>query len=157
MVRLIGEDDAQLGIVPYADALRLAKEQGLEVFIVLADANPPVARIMDYGRFKFEQEKNMRETKRKHHIINVKEIKMRYQIEDHDYQIKLKHAIDFLKDGDKVKVSLNLSGREMQHKELAQNLMQKFADDLREVSFIDSEPKLEEKNVLMILSPYVKQ
>lgn len=152
-VRLIDEDGAQLGIVPTRDALLTAKEKGLDLFLVQPDANPPVARIMDYGRFKFEQEKRARETKRKHHVVDVKEIKMRYKIEDHDYNVKLRAAQKFLTDGDKIKVLTILRGREMQHKDMAITLMNRFANELKEVAMIDREPKIEGKSVIMILSP----
>jgi translation initiation factor IF-3 len=152
-VRLIGDDGAQLGIVPTREALGIAKEKGLDLFVVQPDATPPVAKIMDYGRFKFEQEKKSRETKRKHHIVDVKEIKMRYKIEEHDYQVKLKHAQKFLTDGDKIKVLTILRGREMQHKDMAMQLMTKFAVELKELGMMDREPKMEGKSVIMILSP----
>ena len=152
-LRLIDEDGTQLGIVPTRDALNTAKEKGLDLFVVQPDANPPVAKIMDYGRFKFVQEKKDRETKRKHHTVDVKEIKMRYKIEEHDYQVKLRNAQKFLNDGDKIKVLTILRGREMQHKDMAMRLMHKFADELKEIALMDREPKMEGKSVLMILSP----
>jgi len=153
-VRLIDEDGTQLGIVPTREALNTAKEKGLDLFLVQPDAAPPVARIMDYGRFKFESEKKSRETKRKHHIVDVKEIKMRYKIEDHDYQVKLRAAQKFLNDGDKIKVLTILRGREMQHKDMAMRLMFKFGDELKELGMMDREPKMEGKSVIMILSPH---
>lgn len=152
-VRLIDEDGSQLGIVPTREALSTARDKGLDLFLVQPDANPPVARILDYGRFKFEQEKKTRETKRKHHVQDVKEIKMRYKIEDHDYQVKLRAAHKFLNDGDKVKVLTILRGREMQHKDMAMNLMKKFAEEVKDLAIMDREPKMEGKSVIMILSP----
>lgn len=152
-VRLIDEDGGQLGIVPTREALATAKEKGLDLFLVQPDANPPVARIMDYGRFKFEQEKRNREAKKKHHIVDVKEIKMRYKIEDHDYQVKLRAAQKFLNDGDKIKVLTILRGREMQHKGMAMELMTRFANELKDLAMMDREPKMEGKSVIMILSP----
>ncbi len=152
-VRLIDEDGSQLGIVPTREALSAAKEKGLDLFLVQPDANPPVARIMDYGRFKFDNDKRARETKKKHHIVDVKEIKMRYKIEDHDYQVKLRAAQKFLNDGDKIKVLTILRGREMQHKDMAMRLMTKFADELKDLGMMDREPKMEGKSVIMILSP----
>ena len=152
-VRLIGDDGAQLGIVPTREALGIAKEKGLDLFVVQPDATPPVAKIMDYGRFKFEQREKSRETKRKHHIVDVKEIKMRYKIEEHDYQVKLKNAQKFLNDGDKIKVLTILRGREMQHKDMAMQLMTKFAVELKKLGMMDREPKMEGKSVIMILSP----
>ena len=152
-VRLIDEDGSQLGIVPTREALSTAKEKGLDLFLVQPDASPPVARILDYGRHKFEQEKKTRESKRKTHVQDVKEIKMRYKIEDHDYQVKLKHTQKFLNDGDKVKVLIVLRGREMQHKDMAMRLMNKFAEEVKDLAIMDREPKMEGKSVLMILSP----
>lgn len=152
-VRLIDEDGTQLGIVPTREALSAAREKGLDLFLVQPDASPPVARIMDYGRFKFEQEKRAREAKRKHHVVDVKELKMRYKIEDHDYQVKLRSAEKFLNAGDKIKVLIMLRGREVQHAGMALELMNKFSDDLKDLAMIDREPKLEGKTVIMILSP----
>ncbi|HEY9733067.1 MAG TPA: translation initiation factor IF-3 [Drouetiella sp.] len=152
-LRLIDEEGNQLGIVPTREALSTARERGLDLYVVQPDANPPVAKIMDYGRFKFEQEKKARETKRKHHVVDVKEIKMRYKIEEHDYQVKLRNAQKFLNDGDKIKVLTILRGREMQHKDMAMKLMQKFAEELKDLAMMDREPKMEGKSVLMILSP----
>lgn len=152
-VRLIDEEGQQLGIVHTREALGIARERGLDLFLVQPDASPPVARIMDYGRFKFEQEKRAREAKKKHHIVDVKEIKMRYKIEDHDYQVKFRNAQKFLSEGDKIKVSIMLRGREIQHKELAINLMHRFLKELADLAIVDREPKLEGKSVIMILSP----
>jgi translation initiation factor IF-3 len=152
-VRLIDEDGGQLGIVPPRDALATAREKGLDLFLVQPDASPPVARIMDYGRFKFEQEKRAREAKKKHHIVDVKELKMRYKIEDHDYQVKVRSAQKFLTEGDKIKVLIMLRGREVQHAGLAMSLMNKFSNELKDLAMIDREPKLEGKTVIMILSP----
>ena len=132
---------------------RLPEEKGLDLFVVQPDANPPVAKIMDYGRYKFEAEKKARETKRKHHIVDIKELKMRYKIEEHDYQVKLRAAQKFLTDGDKIKVLTILRGREMQHKSMAMDLMTKFANELKEIAIMDREPKMEGKSVIMILSP----
>lgn len=152
-VRLIDEDGAQLGIVPTREALTTAKEKGLDLFLVQPDASPPVARIMDYGRHKYDTEKRNREAKKKQHIVDVKEIKMRYKIEDHDYQVKLKNAHKFLNEGDKIKVLIQLRGREVQHARLALDLMNKFFRELDDLAIYDREPKLEGKSVIMILSP----
>ena len=153
-VRLIDDDGTQLGIVPTREALSAARERGLDLFLVQPDASPPVARIMDYGRYKFEQEKRAREAKKKHHIMDVKELKMRYKIEDHDYQVKVKSAQKFLNEGDKIKVLVMLRGREVQHANLATELMERFVGDLKDLAIIDREPRLEGKTVIMILSPH---
>ncbi len=152
-VRLIDEEGTQMGILPTREALSIARERGLDLFLVQPDASPPVARIMDYGRFKFEQEKRSREAKKKHHVVDVKEIKMRYKIEDHDYQVKLRSAQKFLQEGDKIKVLIMLRGREVQHKDLALGLMGRFLKELDDLAIVDREAKLEGKSVIMILSP----
>jgi translation initiation factor IF-3 len=152
-VRLIDEDGTQLGIVPTREALNTAREKGLDLFLVQPDAQPPVARILDYGRFKFEQEKRTREAKKKHHIVDVKEIKMRYSIERHDYDVKLRSAQKFLSMGDKIKVLTILRGREVQHANLAIELLNRFHNELKDLAIMDREPKLEGKAVIMILSP----
>ncbi len=152
-VRLIDEEGAQLGIVPTREALNTAREKGLDLFLVQPDANPPVARIMDYGRYKFDLEKKAREQKKKHHIVDVKEVKMRYKIEEHDYQVKLRNSQKFLNEGDKVKVLIMLRGREVQHSGMALALMNKFFNELKDYAIIDREPRLEGKSVIMILSP----
>ena len=152
-VRLIDEDGTQLGIVATREALASAREKGLDLLLVQPDANPPVARIFDYGRYKFDLEKRARETKKKHHVQDVKEIKMRYKIEDHDFQVKLRSAQKFLTDGDKIKTVILLRGREMQHANMAIDLMNRFAEALKDLGMIDREAKLEGKSVIMILSP----
>jgi translation initiation factor IF-3 len=152
-VRVIDEDGTQLGIILTRDALQTAKDKGLDLFLVQPDANPPVAKILDYGRHKFENDKKERETKKKHHLVDVKEIKMRYKIEDHDYQVKLKSGLKFLNDGDKIKVIIMLRGREMQHKGMAMDLMNRFSNELKDLGIVDREPRLEGKSVMMIISP----
>lgn len=152
-VRLIDEEGAQLGIIPTREALATARDKGLDLFLVQPDANPPVARIMDYGRYKFDLEKKAREQKKKHHVVDVKEIKMRYKIEEHDYQVKLRNGVKFLSEGDKVKVLIMLRGREVQHSRMALDLMNKFFNELKDYAIIDREPRLEGKSVIMILSP----
>lgn len=152
-VRLIDEDGNQMGIMPTREALGIARERGLDLFLVQPDASPPVARILDYGRFKFEQEKRAREAKKKQHIVDVKEIKMRYKIEDHDYQVKLRSAQKFLTEGDKIKVLIMLRGREVQHTDLALGLMARFLKELGDLALVEREAKLEGKSVIMILSP----
>lgn len=152
-VRLIDEDGSQLGIVPTREALATAREKGLDLFLVQPDASPPVARIMDYGRHKFEQEKRNREAKKKQHVVDVKEVKMRYKIEDHDYQVNVKKGHKFLNDGDKIKVICQLRGREVQHAKMAIELMNRYFTDMNDLAIYDREPKLEGKSVIMILSP----
>jgi translation initiation factor IF-3 len=152
-VRLIDEDGAQLGIVPTREAIQTAKDKGLDLLCVQPDSNPPVAKILDYGRFKYEAEKRDRETKKKQHFVDVKEVKMRYKIEEHDYQVMFRRGQKFLNDGDKIKVIVLLRGREMQHKDMALTLMHRFSNDLKDLGIVDREPRLEGKSVIMILSP----
>lgn len=142
-----------MGIVPTRDALNAARDKGLDLFLVQPDATPPVARILDYGKFKFEQEKRARETKKKHHIVDIKELKMRYKIEEHDYQVKFRSAQKFLSEGDKVKVLIMLRGRETQHSNLALDLMKRFANDLNGLGILDRDPKIEGRTVIMNISP----
>lgn len=152
-LRLIDEQGAQVGIVPTKEALQIARERGFDLLVVQPDSSPPVAKILDFHKYEFETKKRLRETKKKHHIIDVKEIKMRYKIEEHDYQVKVRSGNKFLDEGDKVKVIILLRGREMQHKQLALDLMYRYAEDLKELGILDREPRLEGKSVIMIISP----
>jgi translation initiation factor IF-3 len=152
-VRLIDAEGSQVGVVPTRQAIAQAKEAGLDLLLVQPDANPPVAKIMDYGRFKFEQDKQTREARKKQHQADVKEIKMRYKIEEHDYQVKHRKAVEFLSHGDKIKVVIPLRGREMQHSSIAMELVQRFAGELKELGAMDKEPKIEGRAIIMILSP----
>ena len=152
-VRVIDEDGNQLGIITRQEALQTARDRGLDLLVVQPDANPPVAKILDFHRYEFENKKRERENKKKHHIVDIKEIKMRYKIEEHDYQVKLRSGLKFLNEGDKIKVNMMLRGREMQHKHLALDLLSRFANDLKDLGIVDKEPRQEGKSVIMILSP----
>ncbi len=135
------------------DALRQAYEKELDLVLVSDKADPPVCRIMDYGKFKFEQEKKAREAKKKQHTAEVKEVKMRYKIEDHDYQVRINQAKRFLHDGDKVKATIMFRGREIQHTDLAEDLLKRMATDLQEVAEVQQAPKKEGRSMMMLLSP----
>lgn len=135
------------------DALRLAEEKQLDLVEVAPQAKPPVCRIMDFGKFKYEQSKREKEAKKKQRIIQVKEVKLRPRIEDHDYGTKFKNAERFLKDGDKVKVTIMFRGREIVHTELGQRLLVRLAEDLKDICNVERHPKLEGKNMIMILAP----
>ncbi|NEP11837.1 MAG: translation initiation factor IF-3 [Symploca sp. SIO2C1] len=152
-IRAIGIDGEQLGILSPQDALRMAEEKGLDLVLVSDKADPPVCRIMDYGKYKFEQEKKAREARKKQHTADVKEVKMRYKIEDHDYQVRVNNAQRFLKSGDKVKATITFRGREIQHSNLALDLLKRMAKDLEEVAEIQQAPKREGRNMMMLLSP----
>ncbi len=152
-VRVIGTDGEQLGILSPRDAQRMAEEKELDLVLVSDKANPPVCRIMDYGKYKFEQEKRAREAKKKQHTADVKEVKMRYKIDDHDYQVRVNHAKRFLKSGDKVKATIMFRGREIQHSGLAKELLKRMAVDLEEVAEVQQAPKQEGRSMMMLLSP----
>jgi translation initiation factor IF-3 len=152
-IRVIDTGGEQLGILTPRDALRMAEEKELDLVLVSDKADPPVCRIMDYGKFKFEQEKKAREARKKQHTSDVKEVKMRYKIEDHDYHVRVTQAERFLKSGDKVKATIMFRGREIQHSDLAETLLKRMATDLQEFAEVQQAPKREGRNMMMMLSP----
>lgn len=152
-IRVVDSDGTQLGIITPREAIQIAEERELDLVLVSDKADPPVCRIMDYGKYKFEQEKRAREAKKKQHAAEVKEVKMRYKIEEHDYRVRINQAERFLKSGDKVKATITFRGREIQHVDLAQNLLERMATDLGEVAEIQQAPKKEGRNMMMLLSP----
>ena len=152
-VRVIDTDGAQLGIMSPQEALQLAEEKGLDLVLLSDKADPPVCRIIDYGKYKFEQEKKAREARKKQHTADVKEVKMRYKIEEHDYNVRVNNAERFLKAGDKVKATITFRGREIQHAHLAEALLKRMATDLQEVAEVQQPAKREGRNMIMFLSP----
>ncbi|HBC92219.1 MAG TPA: translation initiation factor IF-3 [Pelotomaculum sp.] len=152
-VRVVDSEGNQLGIMSGRDALRLAEEKQQDLVEIAPAAKPPVCRIMDFGKYKYEQSKREKEARKKQKIISVKEIKMRPNIEDHDFEVKAKNALRFLKDGDKVKATVIFRGREIVHTQIGQQLLKRLAEDLKELSNIERVPKLEGKNMIMILAP----
>ncbi|MDX2100578.1 MAG: translation initiation factor IF-3 [Leptolyngbyaceae cyanobacterium bins.59] len=152
-IRVIDSDGKQLGIISPREALQIAEEKELDLVLVSDKADPPVCRIMDYGKFKFEQEKKAREAKKKQHTSDVKEVKMRYKIEEHDYNVRINQAERFLKSGDKVKATIMFRGREIQHTDLAETLLIRMATDLQEVAEVQQAPKKEGRNMMMLLAP----
>jgi len=152
-IRAIDTDGTQLGIIAPQEALRIAEEKELDLVLVSDKADPPVCRIMDYGKYKFEQEKKAREARKKQHTADVKEVKMRYKIDDHDYQVRVNAAGRFLKSGDKVKATITFRGREIQHANLAEDLLKRMAADLQDVAEVQQAPKREGRNMMMLLSP----
>ncbi|MCL5781388.1 MAG: translation initiation factor IF-3 [Firmicutes bacterium] len=151
-VRVVDADNNQLGIMPVKEALRIAEERQLDLVEVAPQAKPPVCRIMDFGKFKYEQSKREKDAKKKQRIIQVKEVKLRPRIEDHDYTVKAKNAERFLKDGDKVKVTIMFRGREIVHTDLGKKLLDRLAQDLKDLCTVERQPKLEGKNMIMILA-----
>ena len=152
-IRVIGPDGAQLGILEVDKALAMAVEQGLDLVEVAPLARPPVARIMDYGKYKFEQAKMARQAKKKQHVIHLKEVKYRPGIDDHDFDTKTRHARRFLGEGNKVKVTLMFRGRQIAHPELGKQVVDRVATELADVAKIESDAKMEGKSMTMILSP----
>jgi translation initiation factor IF-3 len=152
-IRVIAADGAQLGIMDVDTALAAAIEQGLDLVEVAPMARPPVARIMDYGKFKFEQAKMARQAKKKQHVIHLKEVKYRPGIEEHDFMTKTRHAREFLSEGNKVKVTLMFRGRQIAHPELGRQVVNRVAQELADVAKIESDPKFEGKFMTMILAP----
>jgi translation initiation factor IF-3 len=139
------------------EALKIAISRGLDIVEVAPSAKPPVCKIMDHGRFKYEQSKREREARKKQRIINIKEVKLRPNIEDHDFEVKAKNALRFLEDGDKVKLTIMFRGREVSHPELGQELLQRVASMLSDYAVVEKDPKLEGKNMIMFLSPKQSQ
>jgi translation initiation factor IF-3 len=152
-IRVIDADGSQLGIMTPREAIQIAEERELDLVLVSDKADPPVCRVIDYGKFKFEQEKKAREAKKKQHTVDVKEVKMRYKIEEHDYNVRINQAKRFLKDGDKVKATIMFRGREIQHSDIAEDLLKRIADDLQEVAEVQQAPKKEGRNMMMLLAP----
>jgi len=152
-VRVIDTDGKQIGIMDIQKALKLAKSKQLDLVQVAPKANPPVCRIMDYGKYKYEQSKKEKEAKKKQKVINVKELRMSPNIEEHDLQVRIKNARRFLKEGDKVKVTIKFRGREITHNSLGKEVLEHFAENVKDLAVIEKKPKLEGKNMIMILAP----
>jgi translation initiation factor IF-3 len=152
-VRLINADGDNVGVVETLEALRQAQEAGLDLVEVSPDADPPVAKILDYGKFKFQEQKKQAEARKKQKIVEIKEIKMRPSIDDHDYDVKMRSIKRFFEDGDKVKVTLRFRGREMAHQQLGMAVLQRVKADVLEISKVESEPRLEGRQMVMVLAP----
>ncbi len=150
---MVSEDGEQLGIVPIREALALAEEKGVDLVEVAPSAKPPVCRMMDYGKFKFEQSKREKESRKKQKIISIKEVKMRPNIEEHDFQVKAKNARKFLTAGDKLKFTIMFRGRQITHPELGEKLCIQLAKELSDISSVEKSPKVEGRNMVMILVP----
>jgi translation initiation factor IF-3 len=152
-IRVIDTDGAQLGVLSPDEALALAEEKGFDLVLISETADPPVCKIMDYGKYKYEQDKKLKEAKKKQHNADVKEVKMRYKIEEHDYNVRVRNAERFLKSGDKVKATISFRGREIQHADLAEELLKRMATDLEQFAEVQQAPKREGRNMMMLLSP----
>jgi len=152
-VRLIGEDGEQLGIVPLAKALAVAEEAGLDLVEIAPMANPPVCKVMDYGKYRYQEQKKAHEARLKQKQIQVKEIKLRPGTDENDYQIKLRNLRRFLEEGDKAKVTLRFRGRELSHQELGMRQLERIREDLAEVGVVEQMPRLEGRQMVMIIAP----
>lgn len=153
-VRLIGSEGENFGVILTSEAQRMADEKELDLVVVSPNQEPPVAKIMNYGKYKYELEKKAKEAKKKQHTVEVKEIKIRYKIDTHDYNVRIKNIKKFIGAGDKVKIVIMLRGREMQHTELAFALAKRFLADLEDEAInIEKRPSMEGRNLIIILSP----
>ena len=151
-LRVIGSDGAQLGIMSSDEALNLAEEAQPDLVMIAPQAQPPVCKIMDYGKYRFEQQKREKEAKKNQHTVEIKEIRLSLNIDTHDFETKVGHAARFIKGGDKVKVSIRFRGREMGHPEHGLEIMKRFSEALAEVANVEKPAKLEGRNMLMFLA-----
>lgn len=154
---MIGVDGSQLGIFAIADALRVADDQGFDLVEIAPDAQPPVCRVMDYGKFKYEQAMKAKQARKNQTKVEIKEMKFRPKIDVGDYATKKKHILRFLNAGAKVKVTIMFRGREMAHPDLGLNILEKLAADLKDEAIIENQPKLEGRNMHMLISPLKKK
>ena len=152
-LRVIDSDGTQLGIMPLRKAMEIAEEQNLDLVKIAPQANPPVCKIIDYGKFRFEQAKREKEARKNQRVVEIKEVRLSLNIDTHDFETKRNHALRFISEGNKVKASIRFRGREMGHPELGQEIMQRFADAMSEVANVEKPAKLEGRTMLMFLAP----
>ncbi|WP_249870906.1 translation initiation factor IF-3 [Oceanobacillus saliphilus] len=152
-VRLIDSNGDQLGVKTRQEALEIATTRNLDLVMVAPTAKPPVCRIMDYGKFRFEQQKKEKEARKKQKVINVKEVRFTPGIGDHDFETKLKNARKFLEKGDKVKAAVRFRGRAITHKELGREVLDRFAEEVKDIATIETKPKMEGRNMFMMVAP----
>ena len=152
-VRLIDADGNNVGVVPTRQAMIMAEEAGLDLVEISPDAQPPVAKILDYGKFRFQEQKRLAEARKKQRVVEIKEIKLRPMIDDHDFDVKIKAAKRFFDEGDKVKVTLRFRGREMDHQNLGYALLQKVKAQMAEIAKVEMEPRSEGRQIIMIMAP----
>ena len=152
-VRLVGPDGEMIGIVTAREAMSRAEETGFDLVEISPNADPPVCKLLDFGKFKYEQQKKKNEARKKQKIIEVKEIKLRPNIDDHDYDVKMRAATNFLDEGDKVKVTMRFRGREMMHQDLGMNVLMRVKDQLDPLAKVEQTPQLEGRQMTMVLAP----
>ena len=152
-VHLIMQDGANRGTVPIAEALQSAQEAGLDLVEISPNANPPIVKILDYGKYKYQEQKKAAEARKKQKVVEVKELKYRPMIDDHDYDVKMRAMQRFFEEGDKVKVTLRFRGREMAHQELGTRLLNRVKEDVTKIAKVEMEPRFEGRQMIMILAP----
>ncbi|MBU5468078.1 translation initiation factor IF-3 [Virgibacillus sp. MSJ-26] len=152
-IRLIDSNGDQLGVKSRKDALEIAETRNLDLVLVAPNAKPPVGRIMDYGKYRYEQQKKEKEARKKQRVINVKEVRFTPAIGDHDFNTKLRNARKFIENGDKVKASVRFRGRAITHKDLGREVLERLAEELKDVASVQSKPKMEGRNMFMMLAP----
>ncbi|SIO06535.1 bacterial translation initiation factor 3 (bIF-3) [Rhodovulum sp. ES.010] len=155
-IRLIGADGENVGVVPPSRGLELAAQAGLDLVEISPNATPPVCKIMDFGKFKYEQQKRESEARKKQKVIEVKEVKFRPNTDNHDYDVKMRNVVKFLEKGDKVKVTLRFRGREMAHQNLGRELLERVAEDVKEIGKVENMPKMEGRQMIMMIGPLTK-
>ncbi|HIW88446.1 translation initiation factor IF-3 [Ligilactobacillus pabuli] len=156
-VRLIGHDGTQLGVKSKKDALALAEQNSLDLVLVAPKAKPPVAKIMDYGKYRFELQKKQREARKKQRVINVKEVRLSPTIDTNDFNTKVKNARKFLSKGDKVKVSIRFRGRAITHKDIGREVLNNFATETQDVASVESKPKMDGRSMFLMLAPLAEK
>ena len=156
-VRLVGADGEQIGVKPLPEALHIAREHDLDLVEVAPNANPPVCKIMDFGKYKYEQDVRRKESRRKTSNVVIKEMKFRPKIDEHDYTTKTKHVERFLNEGSKVKITIMFRGREMAHPELGKKILDRIAEQVKDVGNVEAAPRVDGRNMLMVLAPVKKQ
>ncbi len=152
-VRVVDQNGEQLGVMSGRDALALAEERQLDLVKIAPQARPPVCKLMDYGKYRFEQSKKEREFRKNQKVITVKEVRLSATIEDHDIDVKFKNAVKFLKDGNKVKVTIRFRGRQITHSDIGRQVMNEFADRIKEYGTVDKAPQMEGRSMIMFISP----
>jgi translation initiation factor IF-3 len=152
-VRLIDQNGQNVGVVSTAEAMKRAGEAGLDLVEISPDASPPVAKILDFGKYKYQEQKKAAEARKRQKVVEIKEIKMRPSIDDHDYDVKMRSIKRFFGDGDKVKVTLRFRGRELSHQEIGWQVLQRVKADTEEIAKVESEPRMEGRQMVMVLAP----
>ena len=152
-IRLIGPDGENVGVVSPARGMELAEAAGLDLVEISPNATPPVCKVMDFGKFKYETQKREAEARKKQKVIEVKEIKFRPNTDTHDYEVKMRNVVKFLTNGDKVKITLRFRGREMAHQNLGRELLERVAEDVKEIGKIENMPKMEGRQMIMMIGP----